>query len=161
MKILQILVLMLGLFIITNAQKSTLTGSVYDANGAVIIDAEVTAINKKGEKIIAKTSENGFYVLELPYNPYNPSSSGNNGFKIAEYDIIVESEYFERFVLKNFKFVPSYKGKMFLDFALNIKENDNCGAGGCVQSEPQVIESPNLEITNTITEKPLEKTPKK
>ena len=59
MKILQNLVLIIGLAICVNAQKTTLTGTVYDANGAVIVKSKVTAVNQKGEKFEAVTNEDG------------------------------------------------------------------------------------------------------
>lgn len=121
MKILQVLFLIFGLAIVTNAQKSVLTGSVYDASGSVIIKAKVTAINEKGEKFETLTNNDGIYILNLPYYPYR--SSGD--FKIVKYEIIVEKVNFEKTIIKNFKFVPSYTGKVNLDFAMDVFENIN------------------------------------
>lgn len=117
MKSLQLLVLIFLLASIANAQKANLTGSVYDANGSVITKAVVIAVNEKGERFGTLSNGEGVYVLELPYNPY---SSGTADFKLAKYEIIVESNGFEKFVLKDFKFVNSTRGKMFLDFVLEV-----------------------------------------
>ncbi len=101
---------------------SILSGSVYDAYGALIIKAKVTAINEKGERFETETNNEGIYILDLPYNPY---SSGNIDFKIAKYEIIVEKENFEKTIIKDFKFAPSYTGKVNLDFALDVFANIN------------------------------------
>lgn len=117
MKVLRVLFLILGLAIVATAQKSILTGSVYDAYGALIIGAKITAINEKGEKFEALTNNDGIYILNLPYNPYRPEIVD---FKIAKYEIIVEKELLEKTTIKNFKFAPSYKGKVNLDFAMDV-----------------------------------------
>lgn len=122
MKVLRVLFLILGLAIVATAQKSILTGSVYDAYGALIIGAKITAINEKGEKFEALTNNDGIYILNLPYNPYRPEIVD---FKIAKYEIIVEKENFEKTIIKNFKFAPSYKGKVNLDFAMDVFVNIN------------------------------------
>ncbi len=63
MKISWILVLIVGLAVFANAQKGVLTGTVYDANGAVIVKSKVTAVNQKGEKFEATTNDEGVYSL--------------------------------------------------------------------------------------------------
>ncbi len=121
MKILQILVLIAYLGFFANAQivdKAVLSGNIYDANGSLIVGAEVTAINEKGEKFQTITNDEGIYILKLPYNPYE---NGNADFKIAKYEIIVDAHGFERKVIKDFDFVHSSKGKMQFDIALNVK----------------------------------------
>lgn len=100
---------------------SILSGSVYDANGALIIGAKVTAINEKGEKFETETNNEGIYNLELQYNPYGSDSN----FRLAKYEIIVEKQHFEKTVLKDYKFAPSYKGKVNLDFALDVYTYDH------------------------------------
>ncbi len=124
MKILQILVLCLGLTVFINGQtkdKSILSGNVYDANGALIVGAKVTAINGKGEKFETITDDQGIYVLNLPFNLYNPKPD----FNVSKYEIAVSKEGFERNFIKDFKFVPSSKSKMILDFALDVFVNIN------------------------------------
>ncbi len=99
-----------------------LNGSVYDANGALITGAKVTAANEKGEKFETVSSGEGIYILELPYNPYNAK---NHKYKTAKYEITVKAEGFDKSVLQNFGFVPSTKGKMILDFTLDVFLNIN------------------------------------
>ncbi len=92
------------------------------------------------------------------YSQYDARKSAN--FKVAEYEIKVERERgFEKFVLREFKFVPSYKG-MNLDIALEVTKNTNCGAGGCIEDEHQPIKSSNQKISDKILQRPLEKLPK-
>ena len=128
MKILQILVLILGLSIFANAQKAILSGAVYDANGSVIVEAKVTAINDKGAKFVTLTNDEGIYSLDLPFNSYDSKTSAN--FKMTKYEITVEQKHFKKYVLKDFNFIPSYKGKMNLDIALDV-DNSICDIRGC------------------------------
>lgn len=122
MKFLQILLFIIGFSISANAQKSILTGTVYDANGAVIADAKVSATNEKDGKFETQANSEGIYVLELPYKFYIAKDSS---FKITSYKITAESEGFEKSVLKNFKFVSVNGRKMFLDFALEVSVPKN------------------------------------
>ncbi|MEK7724020.1 MAG: carboxypeptidase-like regulatory domain-containing protein [Acidobacteriota bacterium] len=122
-----VLALILGLNVFINAQTAVLTGLVYDATGAVIIGAKVSAktlINKKLQTFETKTDADGEYKLDLPFQFYD-TKSPNGDFKISEYTIKVESPHFEPFELKDFKFVPSYKGQMNLDFALDVQSSIN------------------------------------
>jgi hypothetical protein len=125
-KVLQVLILILGLAVFAAAQnvsgrsgRTTLTGTVYDVYGARIVKSKISAVNQKGEKFEALTDDEGVYTLNLPYNEYKPSSVG---FKIAKYDITVEAGLpgFEKYILKDFKVVGQYISKMYLDFALDI-----------------------------------------
>ncbi|MGI8640038.1 MAG: carboxypeptidase-like regulatory domain-containing protein [Pyrinomonadaceae bacterium] len=104
---------------LTNEQiNSTLSGTVYDANGSVIVKAKVTAINQKGEKFEVLTNEEGIYSLNLLFNQYNSSFD----FTEARYDIIVEMMGFKKSVTKDFVFIPSQFGKMQLDIGLEIQK---------------------------------------
>jgi Carboxypeptidase regulatory-like domain len=105
----------------TTPTKTKLTGSVYDAYGALIIGAKITAINERGEKFETKTNGDGIYNLELPYHQYN----GKFDFRLAKYELIVEKESFEKTIIKDFKFAPSYTGKVNLDFAMDVFVNIN------------------------------------
>ena len=157
MKILQILVLMFGFVVLVNAQKAVLSGTVYDANGAVIPATKITAINEKGERFETETNGEGVYVLNLAFNLYDTKTSSD--FKIAKYEIVIDREKgFEKFVLTDFKFVPSYKGRMNLDIALDVY-NTNCGVAGCLPYL-QFVESQQPEVSNKILQRPLEKLPK-
>ena len=164
MKVLRILVLILGFVILVKAQtndKSVLTGTVYDAAGAVVPGVKVTATNEKGLKFEAQTNVDGVYVFKLPFNSFDAKAS-SGAFRTAKYEIIVDLTNlgFEKFVLKDFKFVPSYTGKMNLDIALDVIKSD-CDAGGCGENEPPPIETNKREIPDEILQtRPLEELPK-
>jgi hypothetical protein len=155
MKVLQILVLIFGFAIFADAQNAVLSGSVYDPNGALIINANVTAINEKGEKFETITNNEGVYILNLPFNIYDTTKSVI-GFKVAKYEIIIESVYFEKLILKDFKFVSSTEGKMTLDFALDVVKFINYGPGGCCFSDLEIIDEPKLKVSDNISLIPLE-----
>ncbi|MCY7375143.1 MAG: carboxypeptidase-like regulatory domain-containing protein [Pyrinomonadaceae bacterium] len=161
MKVLQILFLMLGLTVLVNAQKAILSGILYDAVGAVIPEVKVTAVNEKGEKFEAVTNDNGVYSLSLPYNLYDARTSSANS-KIAKFEIIVDLEYrgFEKFVVKDFKFIPAYSGKMFFDIALDVKNPEPCGYAGAGCLESPIVENTKEKVQNKILQRPLEKLPK-
>ncbi|MBA4123672.1 MAG: hypothetical protein H0X72_14565 [Acidobacteria bacterium] len=84
-------------------------------------------------------------------------------FKTAKYEITVDMENrgFEKFVLKDFKFVPSYKGKMNLDIALDSINPEPCDYSGadCLNATP--IDAKIKTITSDkILQRPLEELPK-
>ncbi|HEV8592186.1 MAG TPA: carboxypeptidase-like regulatory domain-containing protein [Pyrinomonadaceae bacterium] len=95
---------------------SKLTGTVYDAQGAVIVGAKVTAISANGKKYQTTTKDDGVYVLELPFRKYDASRN----FTESKYDLIVESPGFRRSETKEYVFIPSQFGKMMLDIALGV-----------------------------------------
>ena len=155
MKVLQILVLTLGLAVFVNAQKAVLSGTVYDATGAVVIGVKVTATNEKEEKLENVTNDEEIYTLNLPFKTYNSKAD----FRIAKYELTVDkANGFDKFTLKDFKFVPSYSGKMIFDLALDTY-NSNCGAGGCIQAEP-ITDVSNQKLSDKILRRPLENLPK-
>lgn len=162
MKILQILFLVLGFTVLTNAQKSILTGTLYDATGAVIPKEKVTAINEKGEKFEALTNEDGVYSLSLPFNSYE-AKKPTPDFRVAEFEIVVDLEYrgFEKLSIKDFKFVPAYSGKMFFDIALDSRNLEPCGYAGADCLESPVVENTKEKVQNKILQRPLEQLPKK
>ena len=110
------------------------------------------ATNEKGERFETVTNDEGIYVLKLSYNLYDPQKSAN--FKIEKYEITVDgiNRGFEKFVLKSFKFVPSYKGEMNFDIALDIN-NSNCGVAGCLPILVP-IEINKKEISDKILQRP-------
>lgn len=108
--------------IIKKINSAILSGSVYDANGYLITQAKITATNEKGEKFETQTNEDGTYILNLPYNPYD---GGDYKYKVSKYEIIVEKWGFEKGIISNFKFVPSSNGKMILDVALDVLVIEN------------------------------------
>ena len=159
MKFLRILVVIVGLAVFANAQKAILSGTVYDANGAVIPETKIIATNDKGEKFVTLSNSEGIYMLDLPYNQYDTRRSAN--FKVAEYEVKVERERgFEKFVLRKFKFVPSTNGRMNLDIALDAAENTNCGAGGCIQDKRLPVEPSDQKASDKILKRPSEDLPK-
>lgn len=123
MKVLWVLVLILGLNVFINAQTAILSGTVYDALGAVIVGAKVVAVNEKLQEVEAITNDSGVYKLKLPFKQYKTENSGI--FVIEKYVLMVEAKGFEKFVLKGLNFVSSSKGEMNLDFALNVFANIN------------------------------------
>ena len=98
------------------AQKSNLTGTVYDANGAVVVKAKVKAVDVRGIKFEALTNDEGVYVLTLPFNKYD----SQRGFEEAKYDVFVESSGFKTSETRGYVFIPSQFGKMYLDIGLEI-----------------------------------------
>ena len=111
MKILQILVLMFGLFIVvTNAQqvseyaeKSTVSGTVFDDKGAVIPQTKVTFTNKAGAVLSTMTDRNGVYQIEI-----------NEG----KYTISFFKEGFEISKIENYKL--AFRTEMRLDISLDV-----------------------------------------
>ncbi len=156
MKILLVLVLVLSLVIVANTQ--VLTGTVYDAQGALI--PKVKAINEKGKVFETETNDEGIYSLNLPFNDFTKISSKQ--FKISKYEIVVECGGFEKNILKDFKFISAYPNEMILDVSLDGANPEPCGYSGadCLPDLPEKIESNNSEISNKISEQALEKKPK-
>lgn len=135
------------------AQKSELTGTVYDANGAVVVGAKISALSSDGKKFETVSNDRGVYILSLPFNKYDAS----RGFKESRYDIYVESVGFRRSETKGYVFIPSQFGKMNLDIGLEISpgvdEFQICGyAGECAQEEEIKIEK--IEPLDNITPRP-------
>jgi hypothetical protein len=119
-----------------------LSGTVYDANGAVLVNARITATDETGRKFETVTNAKGVYELNLPYKNYEQQTD----FRMTKYGIAASHEYFETYVLKNFYIVPAYKGKMMLDLALNLAQTENCGVGGCIQLESRSAGLPDRKI---------------
>ncbi len=105
MKLLQVLVLIFGLVVLANAQKTSLSGTVYDSNGAVILGTKVYATNAKGRKIETIVNTDGNYLLELP---------------IGIYTIEFNSANFKSVRFENYQVVNSNTGKMCLDISLSV-----------------------------------------
>ena len=112
MKILQILVLMFGIFIVANGQeKESLTelqGIVVDQAGGVIPSTRIVLTNSKGRKFEAFTNEEGMYLIRVPSGTYS-----------------IEAEYTKHRAWKKFKIeeyeIASTK-KMTFDISLRIDE---------------------------------------
>lgn len=101
---------------------TNLTGVVYDANGAVIVGAVIIAVDANKKLFQARTNNAGEYVLNLPFNKYDPSSKD---FKIVTYNIVAKADSFQQSAVSNFRVVPAYSGKMKLDFALDVGASSN------------------------------------
>lgn len=111
-------------------RESKLTGAVYDAFGAVVQGASVKATGIDRKVVETKTNNEGAYILTLNFNEYDPDLEGK--FKEAKYDIVYSSPGFKDSTIKGFVFVPSFKGSMNLDIALEIMDIEPCGpAGAC------------------------------
>lgn len=162
MKILQILVFIFVFIFVANAQNALLNGTIYDATGALVTSAKVVAVSENGKEFETETDENGNYSLNLPYKIFDNKSSTR--FRIAKYEIIVDLENrgFEKYILKDFKFVPSTLGKMFLDIALDSKISEPCGYGGadCLESQ-EVKSTKGTTVQNKILRKSSEQLSKK
>ncbi len=158
MKIFQILFSIFVLTVFAFGQKAILTGTLCDATGAVIPREKVVAASEKGERFEAVTDDNGIYSLTLPFNSYNAKKSSAN-FRIAKFEIVVNLEYrgFEKYSVKEFKFVPAYSGKMTFDIALDSINSEPCGYGGdgCLQENTKV-ETEKAKVYNKLLERPLE-----
>ncbi len=161
MKILQILVLIVCSTVFANAQKAILTGTLYDAGGAVIPKAKVTAVNEKGETFVTETNDEGIYSLSLSYNNYDSKTASVN-FKISKYEIIVDLENrgFEKRIIKDFKFIPAYSEKMLFDIALDTKNPEPCGYAGADCLQETTVETEKPKLSDKILQKPLETLPK-
>jgi hypothetical protein len=79
-----ILMLLIGLLSILHAQSTTtgnINGTVRDAQGAAVPDAEVTIQQENGTARVVKTNDDGFYSApSLPVGRYSVSV-GPQGFK--------------------------------------------------------------------------------
>jgi len=88
MKILQILVLMFGLVVFSNAQNSEkvflLSGTVYDVNKAVIVVAKITVESENGKKFNTVSNDEGVYKLSLPFGKYTIEFQ-KDGFKLSRF----------------------------------------------------------------------------
>lgn len=133
-----------------------LSGTVYDANGAVIIGASITAIDGDNRVFKTKTNENGVYELELPFSEYDTSTTGFNSseFKIAAYEISAEAPQFVKSTVRNYKVVPSYRKSMQLDFALDTQGPDPChDPTACTPADPIEIETEEIVCGEIIQRK--------
>ena len=95
---------------------SKLKGTIYDAQGSIVVKAKVTAVNASKKKFETFSNENGEYEIVLPFNKYDLSRN----FKEAIYDISADSPGFTTTVIKGYVFIPSQFGKMQLDIALKL-----------------------------------------
>lgn len=115
MKILRILVLMFCLAIAANAQnfgnKTVLTGTICDDNGAVIQNAKIGVRGKDSFEQVVLTNEDGEFEIKLSY--------GN-------YSVEVSSAGFQTFKLEKYRIGASYVGKLTLDVVLEVGPCSDC-----------------------------------
>lgn len=108
MKVLQIIILSLGLTVFVNGQNAILIGNIYDQNGALIPDAVVEAKSKDGREYTTKTNDEGQYEIKLPFGLY---------------DLVFSANLFENYAIKKYKVVSfNNLGKMFLDVSLEARD---------------------------------------
>ena len=119
MKFLQVLVLILGFVFIVNAQKATLSGTVYDQKGEVISEAKVIIQNKNGKQYETLTNADGKYKIDLPYTAYKTADDVRNLF-ITRYTITVLSTGFRIAEIKEFIFTKPKSGNMQIDITLEV-----------------------------------------
>lgn len=111
MKVLQILALMFVFYVVAgNAQtitdrseKSILSGTVFDEQGAVIQRAKITFTNQAGNEFIVLSNDDGVYKIEL-----------NEG----KYKIEFSKEGFQNSVIDVYKL--AFKTNMQLDISLDV-----------------------------------------
>src|SRR4029079_2681278 len=72
-------ILVLTIVSLANAQKAVLSGTVYDAQGAVIPGIDVKLKDKKGIEISTKTGDEGSYEIEVPAGFYTILFSARSG----------------------------------------------------------------------------------
>ena len=138
MKVLQILVLIFGLFAIANGQKAILSGNVTDKWGAAIPNAKIEAKNLEGKVIATRTNDDGRYQLELIE---------------GEYNIEITKTRFDKFSVSNYWI--NYK--MQFDVALQCKDCELIDQD-LLKSEP--IQTSETKISNQVLQRPSEKLPK-
>lgn len=115
-----------------NTKNITLAGTIYDANGAVVVGTKVKATNKKGESFEATTNDSGIYLLNLLPDYYT---------------IEFEQIGFKKSVIKNFKVVNS-NGKINFDLVLEVGEPSTPYASVWRDFKP--IQSENTKISKKI-----------
>ncbi|HMT08572.1 MAG TPA: carboxypeptidase-like regulatory domain-containing protein [Pyrinomonadaceae bacterium] len=116
--------LLLLLFISTLAQKSELTGTVYDHYGAVVQKVKVIAVASNGEKYEAVTNDEGTYTLKLPFSFEPTDKYGSLKYEIT---FTASDSGFKKVVLADFLFVSSTKGRMYLDCVLEVRSASHSG----------------------------------
>jgi hypothetical protein len=141
--------LFLGLYVYAQTPQITLSGTIYDENGALVTNAEIKVIGS--DKILKSTVTNneGVYEIKMP---------------IGDAAIQVRANGFQTYFLKKYRIVNSTKGKMIIDVVLiGRKDHESCGysGGDCISLNDVDVDIEKLEVSNKISHKPLEKLPKK
>lgn len=89
MKVLRILVLIFGLTVFANAQKTVLSGTVTDQVGAVISKAKIKISGNKNQNFVVETNDEGNYKISLSEGIYSIKFeiSGHKSFTIKNYRV--------------------------------------------------------------------------
>ncbi|MBV9925485.1 MAG: carboxypeptidase regulatory-like domain-containing protein [Acidobacteria bacterium] len=97
-------------------QTMTLTGSVYDPNGSVIVNGlKLVASGAGGKSYEATVSDEGIYTVTLPLGVYRIKAAAP-GFCNGQ--------------VERFRVVNATYGKMSLDFVLDVPDaREQCGPG--------------------------------
>lgn len=151
MRNLYVLLLILAFSAFASGQRSVLTGRLYDAYGAVIPRASITATDTDGKVFETKVSDDGRYELTLPYSPY----SATGPYRMIRYRISADARTmgFKVVAIKDFAFVPAFGGKMYLDFAMDVIDPEPCGiAGDCGPLDPVTV--PCVSVTKEVRVRP-------
>lgn len=131
-----------------SGQTVRLTGSIFDPNGAVVVNGEVKAVDQKGRATSANSNAEGEFLLIL--------APGIYALEVAAIGFLTVKH-------KEFLIVNSTTGKMSFDFVLfGSKYHEPCGYSGanCLPSKSlirgyEVRHSPSLtEIWKEFTDFP-------
>lgn len=142
MKVLRVLILMFWVVVFANAQNAYLNGIVTDELGAVIPNAEIKVEERNGEIFSIRSKYDGTYRLEL-----------KNGI----YQIEIIKQPFQSFIVVDYLVKENQERQ--LNVALLCKD---CKIiEDYFTSEPtEIIQIPEIEISEKISGKPLENMPK-
>lgn len=91
---------------------STLSGRVFDRNGAVVVGSEVSLGGYRGSKYKTLTNDEGIYLFELPAGLYSVQIRAN-GFSMFSLDCYQ---------------IPT-EGRMNLDVTLQVNGESGCMLG--------------------------------
>lgn len=157
MKVLRIIFLILGLTAFANAQKTVVSGTIYDINKTVIVGAEISIKNINGKTYKTKTNDEGEYEIIIPFGDYIIEFS-QIGFK----------------VLRVANFTVNSEAKKTLDVTLEVGRCEDCNGaiygkrwddyavlGGVVyDSSGAVIENAQISFRNSENKETLIRTDK-
>ncbi len=91
----------------TGQSSATLTGTIYDINGAVIVRARVIAYSLDGKAYEAQTNDEGVYKIQVP---------------LAVYTVVATAPGFCLKRVGHFRIVKATSGKMSLDMVLDVAD---------------------------------------
>lgn len=115
---------------LAQSASGSLSGSVVDGNGALVVGAEVTAKNTKGYAKKATTDHSGVYFI--------------GGLEPGEYTVIAGKTGFAPFEKRQLKVAKS--GTTTFDIALSIRLEEQV----TVQSDPELSADPNNNMNQIV-----------